>query len=194
VGLNRVYAAVPLVPLEINPWLSSLKQGRTFATNGPLLGFTLGGHPLGDELKLPAGENKVKFTAWLRSYIPVEHLQVVCNGEVVRDLKLSADRESADIEDAIPIFRSGWCLLRAYNDKSEYPVLDIYPYATTSPVYVTVAGSAVKPAADAAFFIAWIDRLTEKVKSDKEWNTEAERDSVLDLLSRARSTYVQMQK
>jgi Tol biopolymer transport system component len=194
VGLNRVYAAVPLVPLDINPWLSSLKQGRTFATNGPLLGFTLGGHPLGDELKLPAGENKVKFTAWLRSYVPVEHLQVVCNGEVVRDLKLSADRGSADVEDTIPISRSGWCLLRAYSDKSEYPVLDIYPYATTSPVYVTVAGSAVKPAADAAFFVAWIDRLTEKVKSDKEWNTEAERNSVLDLLSRARSTYVQVQK
>jgi hypothetical protein len=194
VGLNRVYAAVPPGPLDINPWLSSLKQGRTFATNGPLLGFTLGGHPLGGELKLPAGENKVTFTAWLRSYVPVEHLQVVCNGEVVRDLKLSTDRESADVEDAIPISRSGWCLLRAYSDKSEYPVLDIYPYATTSPVYVTVAGSAVKSAADATFFIAWIDRLTERVKSDKEWNTEAERDSVLDLLSRARSTYVQMQK
>jgi hypothetical protein len=194
VGLNRVYAAVPPGPLDINPWLSSLKQGRTFATNGPLLGFTLGGHPLGGELKLPAGENKVTFTAWLRSYVPVEHLQVVCNGEVVRDLKLSTDRESADVEDAIPISRSGWCLLRAYSDKSEYPVLDIYPYATTSPVYVTVAGSAVKSAADAAFFIAWIDRLTEKVKSDKEWNTEAERDSALGLMSHARSIYAQMRK
>jgi TolB protein len=194
VGLNRVYAAVPPGPLDINTWLSSLKQGRTFATNGPLLGFTLGGHPLGDELKLPAGENKVKLTAWMRSYVPVEHLQVVCNGEVMRDLKLSADRESAEIEDAIPISRSGWCLLRAYSDKSEFPVLDIYPYATTSPIYVTVAGSAVKSATDAAFFVAWIDRLTERVRSDKEWNTEAERESVLDLLARARNIYVQMQK
>ena len=194
VGLNRVYAAVPLGPLNIDSWLNSLKQGRTFATNGPLLGFTLGGHPLGGELKLPAGENKVKFTAWLRSYVPVEHLQVVCNGEVVRDLKLSADHETADVEDTIPIARSGWCLLRAFSDKSEYPVLDIYPYATTSPIYVTVAGSAVKPAADAAFFVAWIDRLTEKVKSNKDWNTEAERDSVLGLLSRARSVYLQIAK
>jgi TolB protein len=194
VGLNRVYAAVPLGPLNINTWLSSLKHGRTFATNGPLLGFALGGHPLGGELKLPAGENKVKFSAWLRSYVPVEHLQVVCNGEVVRDLKLSADHETANVEDTIPISRSGWCLLRSYSDKSQYPVLDIYPYATTSPIYVTVAGTTMKPAADAAFFVAWIDRLLEKVKSDRDWNTEAERNSVLDLLSHARSIYVQMQK
>ncbi len=63
VGLNRVYADVPQGPLNIESWLSSLKQGHTFATNGPLLGFTLGGRGLGDELRLPAGENKIKFTA-----------------------------------------------------------------------------------------------------------------------------------
>jgi hypothetical protein len=194
VGLNRVYADVPPGPLNIDVWLNSLKQGHTFATNGPLLGFTLGGRPLGGELKLPAGENKLKFTAWLRSYVPVEHLQVVCNGEVVKDLKLSADRQSADIEDTIPISRSGWCLLRAFSDKSEYPVLDIYPYATTSPIYVTVEGAPLKPAADAAFFVAWIDRLADKVKADKGWNTVAEREAVLGLLSSARKVYVDIQK
>ena len=47
VGLNRVYANVPRGPLDIQSWLSSLKQGHTFATNGPLLGFTLGGRVLG---------------------------------------------------------------------------------------------------------------------------------------------------
>ncbi len=62
-------------------------------------------------------------------------------GAVVRDLKLSGDRESADVEDTIPISQSGWCLLRAWSDKAEHPVLDAYPYATTSPIYVTVAGS-----------------------------------------------------
>ena len=194
IGLNRVYAAVSPGPLNIDSWLSSLKQGRTFATNGPLLGFKLAGRRPGDDLKLPAGENKVKLMAWMRSYVPVEHLQVVCNGEVVKDLKLSADRQSADIEDTIPISRSGWCLLRAFSDKSEYPVLDIYPYASTSPIYVTVEGSPVKSATDAAFFGAWIDRLMEKVKSDKGWNTGAERESVLSLLSHARSVYMQMQK
>ena len=71
VGLNRVYAKVPAGPLNIGTWLDSIKHGRTFATNGPLLGFSLGGKQLGDELRLPAGENKVKFTrvaAIVRAY------------------------------------------------------------------------------------------------------------------------------
>lgn len=190
VGLNRVYANVPRGPLDIQSWLSSLKQGHTFATNGPLLGFTLGGRSLGDELRLPAGENKVKFSAWLRSIVPVDHLDVICNGRVVRELRLSGDRESADSEDTIPLSQSGWCLLRAWSEKAEHPVLDLYPYATTSPIYVKVDGSAAKPAEDAAYFIAWIDRMIEDAKSNRDWNTDAEKKSVLDLLNRARRIYV----
>jgi TolB protein len=194
VGLNRVYADVPRGPLGIESWLSSLKQGHTFATNGPLLGFTLGGRALGDELRLPGGENTIKFTAWLRSIVPVDHLEVICNGRVVRELKLSADHETADIEDTIPVSQSGWCLLRAWSDKAEDPVLDAYPYATTSPIYVTVAGSAPKPSEDAAYFVAWIDRMVQDAKSNHDWNTPAEKASVLDLLNRARGIYVGLEK
>lgn len=193
VGLNRVYANVPQGPIDIQSWLNSLKQGHTFATNGPLLGFTLGGRALGEELRIPAGENKVKFTAWLRSMVPVDHLEVICNGRVMRELKLSGDREAADVEDTIPLSQSGWCLLRAWSDKAEHPVLDAYPYATTSPVYVTVAGSAPKPGEDAAYFVAWIDRMTEDAKSNRDWNTQAEKNSVLDLLNRARRIYVSLE-
>jgi TolB protein len=194
VGLNRVYANVPRGPLDIQLWLSSLKQGHTFATNGPLLGFTLGGRALGDELRLPAGENKVKFSVWLRSIVPVDHLEVICNGRVVRELKLSGDREAADVEDTIPLSQSGWCLLRVWSDKAEHPVLDDYPYATTSPIYVTVAGSAPKPREDAAYFVAWIDRMIEGAKSNRDWNTEAEKTSVLNLLQRAQTVYADLQK
>jgi hypothetical protein len=171
-----------------------LKQGHTFATNGPLLGFSLGGRALGDELRLPSGANKVKFTAWLRSIVPVDHLEVICNGRVVRELKLSGDREAADVEDTIPLSQSGWCLLRAWSDKAEHPVLDDYPYATTSPVYVTVAGSVAKTAEDAAYFVAWIDRMIQDAKSNRDWNTEAEKTSVLNLLQRARTVYADLQK
>jgi len=194
VGLNRVYAEVPRGPLNIETWLSSLKQGHTFATNGPLLGFTLGGHGLGDELRLPAGENKIEFTAWLRSIVPIDHLEVICNGRVVRELKLSDDRESADVEDAIPLSQSGWCLLRAWSDKAEDPVLDGYPYATTSPIYVTVAGSAAEPTEDAAYFIAWIDRLIQDAKSNGDWNTPFEKTSTLNVLEQARAVYAGLQK
>lgn len=194
VGLTRVYARVPNSHATPPAWLDSLKKGRTFASNAPLIGFTLGGRELGDELKLPTGESKVKFKAWMRSIVPVDHLQIVCNGRVARDLKLGGTRESADAEDTIPISQSGWCLLRASSDQPEHPVLDDYVYATTSPIYVTVQGSAPKPAQDAAFFVAWIDRLAEAAKANRDWNSQAEKTSVLKLLDEARQIYLSLQK
>jgi Tol biopolymer transport system component len=194
VGLNRVYAEVPKGPLKIAPWLSSIKQGRTFATNGPLLGFRLGGKKLGEELRLPAGENKVKFSARLRSMVPIDHLEVICNGLVVRSLRLNAGRESADIEETIPITHSGWCLLRAWSDKAEHPVLDIYPYATTSAIYVSVDGATAKSKEDAAYFVTWIDRLSVAARSNPDWNSDAEKTSVMTMLDSARKIYAGMEQ
>jgi hypothetical protein len=193
VGLNRVYVKVPNGPLNIGTWLDGLKRGRTFATNGPLLGFSLGGKQVGDELRLPAGENKVKLSAWLRSLVPIDHLQVICNGDVVRELKDNSGG-IADAETTVSISRSGWCLLRAWSETSEYPILDLYPYATTSPIYVTVEGSKRDRNGDAAYFVAWIDRLSDGAKANKEWNTETEKNAVLEELGAARKIYEHLQK
>jgi TolB protein len=194
VGLNRVYAEVPSGKLDVHPWLESIKQGKTFATNGPLLGFTMGDREVGDDLKLPAGENKVHFKAWMRSFVPIDHLQVVCDGDVAKDLKTGPDHESADAADVLTVSHSGWCVLRAFSDKAEHPILDAYPYATTSPVYITVAGSKTQSPKDAAFFVKWIDRMTESATNNKDWNTEAEKKAVLDLLSYARKIYADMSR
>jgi TolB protein len=191
VGLNRVYVEVPMGPLEIEPWLANLKRGRTFATNGPLLGFSLGGEAPGGEVKLsrPA---EIKFAAWLRSIVPVDHLEVICNGKVIRELKLTGNRDTATEEGTLPIADSGWCLLRAASDNARYPVLDLYPYATTSPIYVTVSGSKPRPAEDVAYFEAWIDQLVAAAEANPDWNSKAEKQTVLDQLSRARKIYEQL--
>jgi TolB protein len=194
VGLTRVYASIPENASSPQPLLSALKQGRTFATNGPLLGFTLGGKNLGDELTFAAGTHNIALTAWLRSFVPVDHLELVCSGKIVRELKLNPDRQSADIRETVPISETGWCLLRASSDKPEHPVLDDYVYATTSPIYIHVAGSTPQPREDAGFFITWIDRLTAVVNANIDWNTEAEKASVLQTLNQAREIYLNIQK
>jgi hypothetical protein len=194
VGLNRVYAAVSPGPINSDAWLTSLKQGRTFATNGPLLRFTMNDRMPGDELSFPASESKAKFKVWMRSIVPVDHLQIICNGKVASDVALSGDRMSADGEGTVPISRSGWCVLRASSDHAEYPVLDEYIYATTSPIYLKVAGAPRQPGQDAAFFIAWIDRLTAYANASKDWNTDTEKTAVMNTLSRARAVYEAMEK
>lgn len=194
VGLTRVFASIPKDAASPATFFDVLKQGHTIATNGPLLGLTLGGKSLGDDLKIPASENSVPFTAWLRSFVPVDHAEVVCNGKVVRDLKLNGNRKSIDVQGTIPISQTGWCVLRASSDKPEHPVLDDYVYATTSPIYLTVAGSVPKPKEDAAFFITWIDRLTDAAKANRNWNTASEKTWTLQMLDRARKFYENLQK
>ena len=193
VGLNRVYVKVPAGPLNIEPWLGNLKQGHTFATNGPLLGFSLASSGPGEDLKFPAGdESEIKFKASMRSIVPVDHLEVICNGQPVRQLKLSGDRRSANEEGTLTFSSTSWCLLRAYSDKAVYPVLDLYPYATTSPIYITIDGSRVNAKDDAAYFIAWIDELIAGAQKNQDWNNETEKATVLDQLTRARRVYEEM--
>ena len=191
VGLNRVYAEVKPGPLKIEPWLAAIKAGRTFATNGPLLDFWMGEQPIGGEVRLEK-KREVRFSAEMFSIVPMDHLQIVCNGKVVRELALDNNRTSAHVDGSIPLEASGWCVLRAFSDKAEYPILDLYPYATTSPVYVSVAGAPVRSAAGAAYFVAWVDRLIAAVQSNTSWNTEAEKASVLAMLQEARGKYAKM--
>jgi len=75
VGMDRVYVWVPAWPLNLQMWMSGLRHGRTFATNGPLVNFTLGKEIVGSELQLEAPKT-VPFTARLRSVVPVDHLEV----------------------------------------------------------------------------------------------------------------------
>src|SRR5258705_12905275 len=55
VGLNRVYASVANGALGSESWLEALRQGRTFATNGPLLDFSVAGHPIRPTPRPPRG-------------------------------------------------------------------------------------------------------------------------------------------
>ena len=165
-----------------------MKQGRTFATNGPLIRFTLGGQMVGSELKFDAAQAGVPFTAKLRSMVPVEHLEVVCNGKVVKTLVTQAS-DTGDFAGEIPLSESGWCVLRAWSEKAEYPVMDNYAYATTSPVYVTIGGKRAYSKQDAEYFEAWIGRTMEITGEYPDWNSAEEKELVMKRLREAREIF-----
>jgi TolB protein len=192
VGLNRVYASVANGALSSEAWLDALRQGRTFATNGPLLDFSVAGTSIGSTLRLERGQS-VPFTARLRSIVPVDHAQIVCNGRVARELALGSQRDRLDVNGTLPIGKSGWCLLRAFTTRAEYPVLDNFVYATTSPVYVTVRGERRRSPEDARYFEAWIDHLLQTTGSYPDWNSAPEQARVLQELKDARAVYERLE-
>ena len=87
--------------------------------------------------------------------------------------------------------KSGWCVLRAWNQNGTHPVLDLYPYATTSPIYITLGGAPARSREDAAYFLAWVDRLIANAQANTAWNSEAEKEIVLKQLREARAVWVE---
>jgi TolB protein len=188
VGMNRVFVRSGL-RLDYRAWLAALKAGRTFATNGPLLSFTINGRDVGDELSLPAGVHQLVARVSLRSIVPVERLEIVANGVVLVPIPLTAGGTRAEATIPLPVTRSGWFTLRAWSSRGTHPVLDLYPWATTSPIYVTVAGKPVRSVEDARYFVRWIERLEAAAGAHRGWNTEAEKAEVLGRLAQAKAVF-----
>jgi Tol biopolymer transport system component len=188
VGMNRVYVRTP-APLDHRRFLDALAAGRSFATNGPLLHVTLGGEEVGAAIELPAGAHRLELAASLRSIVPVDHFELVRNGEVIASLALDEGGRSGRASQPLEIDRSGWYLVRAWNSRATHPVLDVLPFATTSPIYVTVGDEPLRSPADARYFIAWIDRLLDAARSHGGYNTAQEKSAVLALLADARAVF-----
>src|SRR4051812_18801221 len=189
VGLNRVF--VPATgPLTRESFLAALKQGHTVATNGPLLHLEAGDGRPGDVVRM-ASAGPLAYRAVLRANFPVDHLELIWNGAVVASLPTGKERRAADVRGTIPVAGSGWLLLRAWNDGPDPNVLDIYPYATTTPVYVRVADAPRRSPEAGAYFLRWVDRIRVATQSSTAYRTASERDVVLADVERARAFYEQ---
>jgi hypothetical protein len=186
VGMNRVFLDTA-GDESAAAFKAALKAGATFATNGPLLGFEFGGRKPGGTVSGSAA-HKVAYRVALRSPVAVDHLELVQNGKVVKTFRLTGDRRRFDAEGELPADVGGWILLRAWNDGSDPEVLDLYPYATTSPIYLEF-GRRPPAREDAAYFASWLDRVIEDAGSREDYRTSEERDQTLAYLRKAREFY-----
>jgi len=99
----------------------------------------------GDAIELP-GPQRLVAQASLISVVPVDHLEIVRNGEVVASLPLDEGGTTGGGRVELEVPASGWYLLRAWNSSARHPVLDQLPFATTSPIYVEVGARPVRSA------------------------------------------------
>jgi Tol biopolymer transport system component len=167
----------------------ALKEGRTVVSNSALLAFEVGGQAPGGVVRLPA-PGKVKYRIAMRSFVPMQHVEVVQNGRVVATL---APGQSVDAEGEVELSQSGWLLLRAWNEGADPLVFDIYPYASTGPIYVEVGGARPRSPEDARYFVRWLDRNLESASAREDYNSAREKQRVLDYLKTARDKFAVQQ-
>ena len=68
-------------------------------------------------------------------------------------------------------------------------MLDIYPYATTSPVYLELPGGLPPDPADATYFVAWLDRVSADASARSDFRNAGERRLVIGYLRKARDQF-----
>jgi hypothetical protein len=108
---------------------------------------------------------------------------------VVQTFALAGDRRRLDAEGELDLV-GGWILLRAWNDHADPDVFDLYPYATTNPVWLGGRVLATSARADAAWFAKWVARIIEAAGAREDYNTAEEKHLTLDYLARARDAYL----
>lgn len=182
-GGGRVYVRLD-GPMDYAAWIRNYKRGRSFASNGPVIFFTLEDREPGDEIRLPAGAHSLRLKAEVRTQVPLEKVEVVVNGKaVISGQALQLDRE-------IRLEESSWVAVRALGPWHRLILNDTAAFAHTSPIYVLVGGRPIRSAADARFYADWIEQLIARTAQRGRFATEARRQEVLELFRRARQIYL----
>jgi len=189
VGQVRSYVYLGDEPLSWDAWLSALRAGRTFATNGPLLDFSIDGAGPGEVVRLPVKGGTVTLRGEAQSIVPIEKVMVYHNGRELKEIPLSSDGTRAEFEEQLTVRESGWYTLQAEGSERTHPIDDRYPLATTQPIRVYVGDEPIRNQASAAYFVRWIDRLIEMAGEHPGWRSQEERDHVIGQFREARAVY-----
>jgi hypothetical protein len=188
-GSDRAYVKVEGA-FSYEEWIKGLKAGRTFVTNGPMLGFTADGHDPGATIQVGAGAG-VRVRGRVTSQYPLDRIEVIHNGRVVVEAKASGDRLSAEVEHVVNFERSGWVAARASGPFHRDQPNNGSVFGHTSAVYVEVAGRPADAREDAVYFLAWIDRLAGDIRR-RDRVPSRSRAHVESQLAAARAVYQKM--
>ncbi len=167
VGGVRTYADLRGDEFTFENWGKAVRAGRTFTTSGPIVGLTVEGRAVGDEIRLPAGGGTLGVEAWAESVLPFHTLQVVINGQVVASEACEAGARRLTLKANFRLEGSSWVAARCVSQYQVWHGWPIHIAAHTSPVYV-VAGDQVQfSLPDATFMMtmldggmAWLDTLS----------------------------------
>ncbi|MBI1916209.1 MAG: carbon-nitrogen hydrolase family protein [Planctomycetes bacterium] len=159
VGYNRVYVQAGADFNEAK-WWESLRAGRCFVTNGPLLRVEADGKPPGHVFTVPKDKGlaldvRVKLT----SRDTIRFLEIIKNGQVERKVAVKEWARTGTLG-TLRFRESGWFLVRAIADNPK-----TFRFASTGPYYVEVGESKRRISkASAQFFLDWVRERAGRIK------------------------------
>jgi hypothetical protein len=166
-GSLLTYVQVTDTPLTYRKWIEGIRNGRTVVTtNGHVEFLDLRVNKTsspGDEIHLEHNGRVNVHVIWTSVLQQEGSLEIVCNGRVVAkiDTVIFPGRQIA-LDMDLPVGESSWICARRMNAKGHQ--------SHTAPVYVTIGHKPVRAgAADARYFIRWIENILANIEDNGPW-------------------------
>ena len=184
-GYNRVYVKVS-GPFSYRNWFASLKAGRSFATNGPMLFLTADGQDPGSELRVdPTRPVRIRAEALSPAAARAPRDRLLRSGHS-QHLR-TRQRRPLDRRDGAARSRT---TAGSPHAPSSRPARRS---ALRTPVRSTSTSAIPAPAADdAKFFLQWIDREIAFYTANKDFRARDQQDDMLAFFRQAREVYARM--
>jgi hypothetical protein len=186
---NRVYTKTQ-PEFEYTSWMQALRDGKTFITNGPMLGIDVDGSGVGDTVQASSGSRTTVQVDWTSHY-PIHRVEVVANGKPIHTRDFPDGSTGGSLECELDVAGDGWIAARIGSNSRDSFAQPIW--AHTSPVYID-AGGAASPerSVSAARIVSQIDDSISWLRSDGKFYTDEQRNEVLSLFKQARDLYRKM--
>ena len=175
VGGVRTYADLRGEDFSFEAWGRAVRAGRTFTTSGPIVGLTVEGKAVGDEIRLPAGGGTLSVEARAESVLPFHRLEVVVNGRVAASEVCEPGARQLSVKANLRLEGSAWLAARCVSQHIAWHDWPLNLAAHTSPVYVVAGDQVLFNPADAAYMMtildggmAWLDTLSIPADAERQ--------------------------
>lgn len=171
VGYNRLYVTShhgatnetgvsrPVLPTSSRQWWEGVWQGRSVATNGPLLRPLVAGKLPGHVFEGRTGE-VLQLHPELNLTVrdPVDYLEVIYNNQVHYSARLDEFAEAGGRIPPIEAKQSGWVIMRVLTLHEGH-----YRAAMTAPWWIEFDGERRVSQASVEFFRAWLSAYEKRL-------------------------------
>jgi hypothetical protein len=191
-GGGRVYVRTG-PRFDYAAWLEGFRQGRSFASNGPVMTLEVNGKAPGDEIRLESG-GEVAVHGVVSTLTPLDRVELIVNGRTVFSNTVENGKTTMEFKVPQVVRESSWIALRALGPRHRLITNDTMAFAHTSPVYVTVGGRPVRIADDVRFYREWVERLIARTEKSPRFATAERRHEVVALFQKALAWYRTVEK
>jgi len=160
-GFGRVYVNCP-EGFSYDAWMRGLDRGESFVTTGPMLLIQSNGKKAGTTFEPREGSQEYRIAGEALSTLPLERVEVVVNGKVVRTIKPANKQRNpggyaSELDERLTIDRSSWLAVRCYESHPKNRIR----FAHTAPIHIEVPGKPLRPRAAEIEFL--IRRVEEQI-------------------------------